>query len=341
MRAVGYQQSLPVEDPLSLQDVELPDPVPGPRDLLVEVKAVSANPVDTKQRKRSEPPEGQWAILGYDAVGVVREVGSEVALFAPGDRVWYAGSIKRQGTDAQLHVVDERIVSRAPQSLDDASAAALPLTAITAYELLFDRVGVPRKGEPAAESETLLVVGAGGGVGSILVQLARQLTDVTVVGTASRQETTDWVRHLGAHEVIDHSRPLAEQIRAAGLPASRYVISLTHTDRHFDQIAELIAPQGRFGLIDDPPPAALNISKLKGKSVSVHWESMFTRSTFETPDMIAQHRLLAEVAGLIDAGTLKTTLGEHYGAINAVNLRRAHATLESGRSRGKIVLEGF
>lgn len=344
MRAVGYQQSLPIEDPLSLQDVELPAPVPGPRDLLVEVRAVSANPVDTKQRRRAQPPPGQWAILGYDAVGVVRDVGAEVALFAPGDRVWYAGSIKRPGTNAQLHVVDERIVARAPRSLDDAAAAALPLTAITAYELLFDRVGVPRREDPASGApgaEALLVVGAGGGVGSVLVQLARQLTDVTVVGTAGRQETADWVRHLGAHEVLDHSRPLAEELRAAGLPAPRYVISLTHTDQHYDEIAALIAPQGRFGLIDDPAPGAVDVLALKGKSVSLHWESMFTRSSFQTPDMIAQHRLLADVAGLVDAGTLRTTVGEHYGTIVAENLRRAHATLESGRSRGKIVLEGF
>jgi zinc-binding alcohol dehydrogenase family protein len=340
MRAVGYQQSLPIQDPLSLQDVDLPDPAPGPRDLLVEVHAVAANPVDTKQRKRSQPPEGQWAILGYDAVGVVRAVGPQVTLFAPGDRVWYAGSIGRPGTNAELHVVDERIVAAAPASLDDASAAAMPLTSITAYELLFHRVGVPRTGDPGA-AESLLVVGAGGGVGSILVQLARQLTDVTVIATASRQETSDWVRHLGAHAVVDHSKPLADEVARLDVAAPRYVISLTNTDRHFDQIARLIAPQGRFGLIDDPAPEALKVSALKGKSVSLHWESMFTRSTFQTPDMIAQHDLLAEVAGLIDAGTLITTLGEHYGTINAENLRRAHAMLESGRSRGKIVLEGF
>ncbi len=390
MRAVAYQHSLPIDDPLSLQDVDLPDPEPGPRDLLVEVRAVAVNPVDTKQRKRAEPRDGGWAVLGYDAVGVVRGAGDAVTMFAPGDRVWYAGTIGRPGCDSELHVVDERIVARAPGSLDDAAAAALPLTSITAYELLFDRVGVPRRsagvppsaapraagtppepsaesagttpedpvdsagtgrrvpagsatspGERAGSSGTLLVIGAAGGVGSILVQLARQLTDLTVVATASRSETAAWVRDLGAHEVLDHSRPLSEELTASGLPAPEFVISLNHTDRHFDQIAQLIAPQGRFGLIDDPAPGSIEVLRLKGKSVSLHWESMFTRSVFQTSDMIRQHDLLTEVAALVDAGTVRTTLAEHYGSITAANLRRAHATLESGRSRGKIVLSGF
>ncbi len=342
MRAVGYQHSLPVEDPLSLQDVELPDPQPGPRDLLVEVHAVSANPVDTKQRKRAEPGEGQWAVLGYDAVGIVRETGAAVSRSSPGDRVWYAGSIRRQGSNAQLQVVDERVVALAPHNLSDADAAALPLTTITAYELLFDRLGVPRS-RPAHDhpEQSVLVIGAGGGVGSILVQLARQLTDLTVIATASRPETREWVTAHGAHRVLDHSKPLSEELSAAGLPAPEFVASLTGSGQHFAEVATLIAPQGRYGLIDDPDPAAIEFQRFKGKSVSLHWESMFTRSVFETPDMIRQHELLTEVARLVDAGRIRTTIGQHYGPITAANLRRAHATLEAGASVGKIVLEGF
>jgi zinc-binding alcohol dehydrogenase family protein len=226
-----------------------------------------------------------------------------------------------------------------PARLGFAEAAALPLTAITAWEMLFDRIGLPR-GE-AARGQTLLVIGAAGGVGSVMVQLARRLTAATVVGTASRPETAQWVRDLGAHQVIDHSKPLADEVKRAGLPAPRYVVSLTQTAQHFAQIVELIAPQGRFGLIDDPAEGAIDVRALKRKSLSLHWELMFTRSLFHTDDMIEQHRLLNTVAQLVDDGVLRTTVGENFGAINAANLRRAHAHLESGHARGKIVLEGF
>ena len=339
MKAVAYQKSLPIDDAQSLQDVTLPEPVPGPRDLLVDVKAIAVNPVDTKMRMRSQPAAGQWAVLGWDAVGVVRSVGTEATLFKPGDRVWYAGAINRAGANAEQHLVDERIAGLAPRSLDDAHAAALPLTAITAWEMLFDRLAVPQG--DAGRGRSLLVIGAAGGVGSILVQLARRLTGLTVIGTASRPETVQWVRELGAHHVIDHTRPLAEEIRRAGLAAPEYVVSLTQSDKHFAQIAELIAPQGKFGLIDDPATGTIEVSALKRKSVSLHWELMFTRSLFETPDMIEQHRLLTAVARLVDAGQLRSTLGEHFGRINAGNLRRAHALQESGKARGKLVLEGF
>lgn len=338
MKAIAYQHSLPTDDERSLQNIELPEPVPGPRDLLVEVQAVAVNPVDTKVRRGVAAPAGQWKVLGWDAVGTVRDVGSSVTLFKPGDRVWYAGAIDRQGANAERHLVDERIAALAPRSLGDAQAAALPLTAITAWELLFDRLGVA---QDSGEGQSLLVVGAAGGVGSILVQLARQLTGLTVVGTASRPETAAWVSNLGAHHVIDHSRPLAQAMKDAGMPAPRYVISLTQTEQHFAQIAELIAPQGRFGLIDDPKPGAIDVGLLKRKSVSLHWELMFTRSLFQTEDMQHQHDLLTAVAGLVDAGTLRSTLGEHLGTINAAHLRRAHALLESGRARGKLVLERF
>jgi zinc-binding alcohol dehydrogenase family protein len=258
-----------------------------------------------------------------------------VTLFKPGDRVWYAGSIARAGSNSELQLVDERIVGRMPTSLDFGAAAALPLTGLTAWEMLFDRLQVP-----AGDSgKSLLVIGASGGVGSILLQLARQLTRLTVIGTASRAETRAWALALGAHHVIDHSKPLAEEIAAAGLAQPDYVISLTHTEQHFDQIVELIAPQGKFGLIDDPE--LIDVRKFKRKAVSLHWELMFTRSLFNTADMIEQHRILDRLAELVDAGTIRTTANEHFGRIDAENLRRAHALLESGRARGKIVLEGF
>ena len=339
MKAVAYQKPLPIADALSLQDVILPDPVPGERDLLVDVKAVSVNPADVKIRMRSQPPDGRWAILGWDAVGIVRAVGAKVTLFKPGDRVWYAGAVDRPGANAERHLVDERIAALAPASLTDAQAAALPLTAITAWEMLFDRLGIEQGAGRAPRS--LLVIGAAGGVGSIMVQLARRRTSLTVIGTASRPETTAWVQGLGAHHVIDHSKPIAEEYRRVGLPAPDYVVSLTETTQHFIGIAELIAPQGKFGLIDDPAPGSIDVGALKRKSVSLHWELMFTRSLYGTADMIEQHNALAEVARLVDAGELRTTLGEHFGRIDAQNLKRAHALLESGKARGKVVLEGF
>ncbi|UFP93516.1 zinc-binding alcohol dehydrogenase family protein [Gloeobacter morelensis] len=337
MQAVGYKVPLPAQDPNALLDVELPDPVAGERDLLVEVRAISVNPVDTKVRRSTAPPEGQIKVLGWDASGIVRAVGSGVSLFKPGDAVWYAGSIARAGTNSALHTVDERIVGYKPVSLDFAQAAALPLTAITAWELLFDRLQVAL--DTTDRGETLLIVGAAGGVGSILTQLARQLTGITIIGTASRPETQKWVQDLGAHQVIDHSRPLAEQLQQLGIAQVSHVASLTRTDLHYGQLVEVLAPQGRLGLIDDP--GALDVSLLKRKSLSLHWELMFTRPLFETPDMIEQHHLLNRVGELVDAGVLRTTLGDHFGRICAENLRKAHALIESAKARGKIVLEGF
>ena len=337
MKAVAYYQSLPADHADALQDVELPAPTPGPRDLLVEVKAISVNPVDTKIRRNVAPEDGAAKVLGWDAAGIVTAVGSEVSLFQPGDRVYYAGAIDRAGANSELHVVDERIVGHMPKSLPFAEAAALPLTAITAWELLFERLQISQGS--ADEGQSLLIVGAAGGVGSILTQLARKLTGLTVIGTASRPETQAWVRELGAHHVIDHSQPLSAELKRIGIPQVTHVASLTQTDQHLDELVEALAPQGRLALIDDP--AQLDVVKLKRKSLSLHWEFMYTRSLFQTADMLEQHRLLDRVAELIDAGTLKTTLGEHFGAINASNLRRAHALLESGTARGKIVLEGF
>lgn len=335
MKAISFtQHALPIDNPQALIDISLPRPTPGPRDLLVEVRAVSVNPVDTKVRAGTFTKEPK--ILGWDATGIVREVGAEVTLFQPGDEVFYAGSIARSGSYSEFHLVDERIVGHKPHSLSAADAAALPLTSITAWELLFDRLGVV---EGTGEGKCLLITGAAGGVGSMLVQLARKLTRLTVIGTASRQETADWVRQLGAHHVIDHSQPLLTQLQALGVPEIDYVASLTHTEQHFAQLIDVLKPQGRLGVIDDPE--TLDVMPLKRKSLSLHWELMFTRSLYETPDMINQHHLLNRVSALIDQGVLQTTVGEHFGAINAANMRRAHALIESGKARGKIVLEGF
>ena len=336
MKAIGYRQNLPVDQPHALEDLTLPAPTPGARDLLVRVKAVSVNPVDTKVRRNRPATADAPQVLGWDAVGTVEAIGADVRGFAVGDRVFYAGSITRPGANSELHVVDERIAARAPKTLEDAQAAALPLTAITAWELLFDRLRVPQAG---GAGQTLLVVGGAGGVGSILIQLARQLTQLTVIATASRPETRDWCLQLGAHAVIDHSQPLAQALKDAGHGQVDHVAALTQTEQHYAQIIESLKPQGAMGVIDDM--AVLDAMKLKGKSLSLHWEMMFARSMYETPDMAEQGRLLAEVARLVDAGRLRTTAGAHFGTINAANLLRAHAFVESGKAQGKVVLEGF
>ncbi len=336
MRAIGYETAGPIDRDEALLDIELPPPVPQGHDLLVEVRAVSVNPVDHKQRASAARSPGEsHKVLGYDAAGVVRATGPGATLFHPGDEVDYAGSIARPGTNAELHLVDERIVGRKPASLGFAEAAALPLTAITAWEALFDRLDVRRPVRGAANA--ILIVGGAGGVGSIATQLARQLTDLTVIATASRPETTAWTREMGAHHVVDHSRPIAAQVAALGLGSPAFVFSTTQTNRHAAEIAELIAPQGRFALIDGLAEAGLFMRK----SVSIHWELMFTRPLFTTADMGEQGVLLNEVARLVDAGVLRSTMTERFSPIDAATLRRVHARVESGTTRGKLVLEGF
>ena len=345
MKAVGYTQSLPSSDPHSLEDLQLPAPDASTltgRDLLVRVLAVSVNPVDTKVRKNRAPQPGQPEVLGYDAVGIVEATAPGASLFRPGDRVWYAGSITRSGTNAELHVVDERIVGPAPTSLTDAQAAAMPLTTITAWELLFDRLGVPRTADQqGGAGRSLLVIGGAGGVGSVLIQLARQLTGLQVIATASRPETRDWCLALGAHAVIDHHQPLAPQLQALDHTGVHYVASLTHTAHYFPQLPGLMAPQGHLGVIDDFAGTDIDVMQLKGKCIALHWEMMFARSMFETDDMVQQHHLLAEAARLVDAGRLRSTEGQVLGAINAANLRLAHALVESGTAKGKVVLAGW
>ena len=336
MKAVGYREMGPIDRPDALEDIDLPRPVPSGRDLLVRVAAVSVNPVDTKVRRRASAEPGGWKVLGFDAAGEVVEIGPDVTGFRPGDRVYYAGSIARPGANSEFHLVDERITGHKPQSLTEAEAAALPLTAITAWEMLFDRLDVRR---PVPGSSSILVIGGAGGVGSIAIQLLRARTDLTVIATASRPETEAWARELGAHHVIDHSRPLPPQVAALGIGAPGFVFATTGTDRHLADVIELIAPQGRFGVIDDPE--SLDILGFKRKAVSVHWEMMFARSVFQTPDMDEQGRLLDEVARMVDDGRIRTTLTDVIRPINAANLKAAHALIESGRARGKIVLEGF
>ena len=337
MRAIAYQTAGDISRQDALVDIELPRPEPSGRDLLVQVQAVSVNPVDTKVRRGVSAEPGQWKVLGWDAVGTVVATGPDASLFKRGDLVAYAGSLTRPGTNSEFHLVDERIVGRKPASLSVAEAAALPLTAITAWEALFHRLEVARQ-VPGA-SRAILIIGGAGGVGSIAVQLARRLTDLAVIATASRPETRAWVKEMGAHHVVDHRQPLAAQVAALDIGAPSFVFSTTETGQHLAEIAELIAPQGRFALIDDPE--TLDVTRFKRKSVSVHWELMFTRPIFQTVDMDEQGKLLNDVARLVDDGTLRTTLAENMGRINVVNLKRAHALIESGKSRGKIVLEGF
>ncbi len=337
MKAVGYRRSLPVTDNASLVDVELPTPELRPHDLLVRVEAVSVNPVDVKVRMRAAPPEGQVTVLGFDSAGVVEAVGPSVTRFKKGDAVFYAGSIDRQGSNAQLQAVDERIVGPKPNSLSFADAVALPLTSLTAWELLFDRLRVPY-GSMTTGGAILIINGAGG-VGSILTQIARRLTGLTVIATASRPETREWCLKMGAHHTIDHRKPLEDGLKAIGIPQVRYVAGLTGTEQHLKSIVEVIAPQGAVGFIDDPK--VLDVVPFKRKSVSIHWELMFTRPLFSTPDIAAQHRILSEVAALVASGVLPATARASFGVINAAPLRRAPGAVESGTAIGKNVLAGF
>jgi NADPH2:quinone reductase len=331
MRAVAYRKPLPIADPASLEDVELPVPEPGPRDLLVRVEAVSVNPVDFKVRTGNDPG-GQPKVLGYDAAGVVVAAGHDVTLFTPGDEVYYAGAINRPGTNAQFHVVDERVVGHKPRTLSFAQAAALPLTTITAWEALFDRFRLT-----TGSSGTLLVLGAAGGVGSMIIQLARALTGVTVIGTASRPESRQWALDLGARHVVGH-HDLVADVKSVAPDGVDYVFS-PYTAGMIETFAEVLKPGGAITAIDEPE--GLELLPLKPKSISFHWEFMFTRPTFQPPDMIAQHHLLERVAGLVDGGRLRTTVTAELSPINADTLRRAHEMVEGGHMVGKVVLAGF
>lgn len=336
MKAVALTQYLPVENPDAFLDVVLDQPAPEGRDILVAVKAVSINPVDTKVRAPKDMIEETPRVLGWDASGVVEAVGPDVTLFEPGDEVFYAGDITRSGSNAEYQLVDERIVGPKPKSLGFAEAAALPLTTITAYEAFFDRLGIDRDG--ADKGQTVLIIGAGGGVGSIGIQLAKA-AGLIVIATASRPETSDWVKELGADHVVNHREPMVEQVRALGFEHVDH-IAIFNDMRHWETAVELIRPQGGIVSIDatDLP---MPMAGMKTKAATLHWEFMFTRAMFQTDDMIEQHKLLSYVAGEIDAGRIRTTLDTVLSPINAENIRKAHALIETGRARGKIVVESF
>ena len=337
MKAIGFNRPLPVSNPEALLDIEMPEPELRPHDILVAVQAVSVNPVDVKVRAAHTPAAGQYRVLGYDAAGIVQAVGSEVRHFKVGDEVYYAGAINRQGSNAQLQAVDARIAAKKPRSLDFAQAAALPLTAITAWETLFDRLDVNKP--VAGGANALLLIGGAGGVGSLAIQLLKKRTDIQVIATASRPESRAWVKELGADFVINHHENMAEQVAALNIGAPSFVFSTNHTDRHLPQIVELIAPQGRIALIDDPE--TLDVNPLKGKSLSLHWEFMFTRPLRETADIERQGEILVETARLVDEGIIRPTATQILHGINAANLRHAHERVERGDMVGKLVVEGW
>lgn len=338
MKAIGLTRYLPISDPQALIDIELDQPTPTGRDLLVKIEAIAVNPVDTKVRAPKDKVEPSPRVLGWDAAGVVAAVGPAATLFKVGDPVYYAGDITRPGANSEFHLIDERIVGTKPASLDFSAAAALPLTTITAWEALFDRLGVSAEGKDAGKS--VLIVGGAGGVGSIGIQLARRVAKLKVIATASRPESAKWAQELGAEHIVDHFGDIPAQMKEIGFPQVDYVLIFNDTDKHFPAAAEVIKPQGGIcTIVENARP--LPVELLKAKSAAFHWEFMFTRAMFNTPDMIEQHKLLSEVARLIDAGTLRTTIGRDVGPINATNLREAHRLLEEGRTVGKLVLTGF
>lgn len=339
MKAVALTRYLPIDDPQSLVDVEIPKPAaPAGHDLLIRVEAVSVNPVDTKVRSPKPQVEAQPKVLGYDAAGIVEAVGEQVTRFEPGDAVYYAGDITRPGSDAEFQLVDERLVGAKPQSLDFAQAAALPLTAITAWELLFQRM--PFDADNGGKGKTLLVIGGAGGVGSIAIQLARR-AGFAVIATASRPETVAWCKRMGADHVIDHRQPLAPQLADLGFAQVDAAVNLADTDRYWDALGELLAPQGHVGLIVEPSGALKIGDPYKAKCIGIHWEMMFARPRFKTPDQGEQGRILDRVAASIDAGELRGTHTETLGKIDAANLREAHRRLESGSTIGKLTLAGW
>ena len=334
MQALIFRKNGPIDADTPLELARVAKPVASARDLLIKVEALSMNPVDTKIRSNRAPAEF-YDILGYDAVGVVEAVGEACELFKVGDKVWYAGAVNRYGSNAEFQIVDERIVGPQPTALSNKAAAALPLTSITAWEILFDALGLE---EGQGEGKDLLIIGGAGGVGSILIQLAKALTNLRVIATASREETREWCAGLGADIIIDHRKPLADQLAAHG-STPHYVACLTATDIHWQAVCDLIAPQGKIAVIDDPE--TLDIKLLKPKSASVAWEFMFTRSLFGTDDMITQHQLLTRVSQMVDDGKIKTTMTKDMGALTLESMIEAHKIQESGRMIGKMVFDGF
>ena len=338
MKAVALTRYLPIDDPQSLIDIELPRPVAEEHDLLVRVEAVSVNPVDTKLRSPKPQVEAQPKVLGYDAAGTVEAIGAAVTGFRPGDRVYYAGDVTRAGSNAQYQLVDARLVGHVPPSVELADAAALPLTVLTAWELLFQRM--PFDSERGGEGKSLLIIGGAGGGGSIAIQLARR-AGFTVIATASRAETIDWCRTMGAQHVINHREPLAAQLQALGFSQVDAVLNLADTDRYWSVIGDLLAPQGHVGLIVEPVGALKIGDPYKAKCIGIHWEMMFARARYKTDDQAEQGRILERVAAMLASGELLGTRTATLTPIHAANLREAHRQLESGRTIGKLVLAGW
>jgi len=343
MKAVGLYKYLEIDHPESLVDLEIPEPAkPKGRDLLVRVKAVSVNPVDTKIRSPKDKVETEPKILGWDAAGIVEDVGEEVSLFQKGDEVYYAGSILRPGSNSEYQLVDERIVGRKPQSLSFEEAAALPLTTITAWEAMFEQMGISPENKKENEGKSIMIIGAAGGVGSIAIQLAKKMAGLTVVATASRKETIEWCNKLGADYVINHHHNFDDELKKTGRKEVDYIFCLHTTASHYASTAGLLKPFGKFcTIVSIEKGEILDMNLLKNKSASFSWEFMFTKSSYQTPDMQSQHDLLNTVADLVDDGVIKTTMKENYGILNAENLRKAHAQLESGTTIGKVVLTGI
>lgn len=334
MRAIGFSKNLPISQSDALETIDVAEPTLGDNDLLVQLEATSINPADAKLRQILPELEDGHHVLGFDAVGRVLDKGHLVTTFSEGDRVWYAGSLTRPGTNSERHAVDHRITSKAPRSIEPIYAAALPLTAITAWEILFDRLALTESG---GKGETLLVVGGAGGVGSILIQLAKRLTELRVVATASRAETREWVLKMGADEIVNHREDLVMQLNEKNVQID-YIAGLTSSDTHFSSYAEIIKPQGKIVLIDDPAPNSINITLLKPKSVSLTWEFMFTRSMFETDDIAVQGEILKRVANLVDEGQIRSTAKNILRPLTLENLKKAHVIAESGSAIGKTVL---
>jgi len=342
MKAIGYTKSLPINDPDSLIDINLPQPIASGHDLLIKINAIAVNPVDYKIRQNFPSVDESYKVIGWDAVGEIVAIGEAATLFKPGDIVFYAGDLNRQGSNAEYQLVDERLVAHKPKNLSDAEAAALPLTSITAWEILFEHLNIKQQAPDSTNKsdEVILVIGAAGGVGSILVQLAKAITGATIIATASRESSQAWVKKLGADHVIDHTKPLLPQVNSLEIGQITHVASLNHTDSYFESYTELLTPFGKIAMIDDPEKP-LDVMKMKPKSLSLHIEFMFARSMFKAADMNEQGRLLNRVSDLINQGYIQTTMGKNLGTINANNLKAAHEKLESGKSIGKIVLQGF
>lgn len=336
MKAIGFKTSLPITEPESFIAFETDIPKPLGRDLLVKIKAISVNPVDFKIRQNSakdtvlETPK----VIGWDAAGIVEEVGDGVTLFKKGDEVYYAGDLTRSGCNAEYQLVDERIVGYKPKKLSYAEAAAMPLTSLTAWEAFFDRIRISAEKD---KGKTLLIIGGAGGVGSIAIQLAKKVAGLIVIATASRPETQAWCKQQGADVVVDHKN-LVDEVRNAGFKEVNFIVDFVDANFYWDAMAELIKPQGHIASITGSANPVL-LNKLKNKSVSFSWELMYTRSMFQTEDMIEQHYILNKVAGLLDNGNIQSTLTTTLKGFTVENLKEAHRLQESGKTIGKTVIE--